>query len=281
MADGNYNNCAYGEGMISYLYGEIDAREKSVFEEHLRICSTCADEIAGFGSVRSSILQWKTEEFQSLNTPKIVFQNAPTESADNISIFPVKINSWVDRFRKIFVPSPVWAAGFVFFIILGGLLLFVNNFSNNNQIVKVGTEDSQTANSPSINPGKKTEIAEKTISDESQPVSEEKLPESGQPSNKNLIAKGSESNKSNKSNKTNIRVAPAAGSEQVTLSKTYAEVSKKNIPAAARKFGNSNTAVAAKVPARKLQIPKLNPVEDGEEEATLRLTDLFDEVGDK
>ncbi len=279
MANDNHNNCAYDQQAISYLYGEIDVRGKVLFEEHLRICTNCADEIAGFGSVRSSILQWKTEEFQSLNTPKIVFQSSPPASADNISIFPVKTNSWVDHLRKIFVPSPVWAAGFVFFIILGGLLLFVNNFLTGNQIVKVGTEDSQTANSPSINLNKKTESAEKTISDESQPVSEEKLPESRQPSNKNLIAKDSELNKSNK---TNIRVAPAARSEQVTLSKTYSEVSKKNIPAAARKFGNSNAAVAAaKIPVRELQIPKLNPVEDGEEEAALRLTDLFDEVGDK
>ncbi|HXG83224.1 MAG TPA: hypothetical protein VNI84_04265 [Pyrinomonadaceae bacterium] len=278
MADVNHNNCAHGEQTISYLYGEIDARSKAAFEEHSKNCSTCADEMAGFGSVRSSILQWKSEEFQLLNTPKIEFQNAPPESANNIDVSPIKTDSWIDRLRNLFIPSPFWAASFIFFIVLGGLLLFVYNFSNNNQnnqIVKGNTGDSQIPNSSSINLNKEAEIAGKTIPDDTKRISEDELPEVEKPANKNIIAKDSESNK------TNIRVASAAKSEQITVSKTYSEVSRRNISASAGKSKNLNTVAAAKIPARKLRIPQIEQIEDGEDDATLRLTDLFDEVGDK
>lgn len=275
MADDNYNNCAYGEQAVSYLYDEIDARGKVVFEEHLRVCTTCAAEIAGFGAVRASVLQWKTEEFQLLNTPKIEFQDASAKSENNINTVPIKPNSWIERFSKFFIPAPVWTASFASIIVLSALLLFVYNFSNNNQIVEVGTENSQPANVSSKNFNKETEISERTISGQAKQVFEEELPEAGKPANKNLIAKDLAADK------TSVRVAPAVKNEQIILSKTYPEVSRKNISLPARKFGNSNTVAARKIPARRLQIPKLNSIEDTEEETTLRLTDLFEEVGGK
>jgi len=275
MANDNHNNCAYSEQAISYLYGEIDARGKAAFEEHLKNCSTCANEIIGFGTVRSSILQWKSEEFQLLKTPEIDIHNAPSAGANKFAPSLIKIESRIDRFRKIFISSPVWATGFIFFIVLGGLLLFVYNFSNYKQTEKVKIGDSQIVNPSSTTLNNEAEIAGKTLSVETKRIFVEKLPESEKLTNKNFTAKISESNK------TIVRAAPAAKREQITVSKTFSEGSRINISAATGKSKNLNSVAVAKVPARKLRIPQIDNIDEGEDEATLRLTDLFNEVGDK
>lgn len=275
MANDNHNNCAYGEQAVSYLYGEIDARGKAVFEEHLKNCSTCANEIIGFGTVRSSILQWKSEEFLLLKTPEIDIHNAPSAGANKFAASLFKTESRIDRFRKIFIPSTVWAAGFIFFIVLGGLFLFVYNFSNYKQIEKVKIEDSQIVNPLSTTLKDESEIAGKTLSEETIRIFAEKLPESEKLTNKNLSEKISEPKKAI------VRAARAAKREQITVSKTFSENSRLNISAAAGKSKNLNSVAVAKVPARKLRIPQIDNIDEGEEDATLRLTDLFDEVGDK
>ena len=64
MLNNNHNpSCAFAEQIVSYLYNETNAKEKAAFDAHLNNCSTCADELAGFGFVRSSIVEWKNAEF--------------------------------------------------------------------------------------------------------------------------------------------------------------------------------------------------------------------------
>jgi cytoskeletal protein RodZ len=81
MNSSNHNSCNFSDLLVSYLYGEIGEQEKSRFESHVLNCSVCADEISAFGCVRSSVRNWRETEFAALPTP--VFQ-LPTETEKTI-----------------------------------------------------------------------------------------------------------------------------------------------------------------------------------------------------
>lgn len=71
MENGFKKNCELGEEMISYLYGELDPSAGVLFEEHMSGCASCAVEFSGISTARSSVLDWKRDEFESLPTPRI------------------------------------------------------------------------------------------------------------------------------------------------------------------------------------------------------------------
>ena len=60
--DGMNFNCADKEMLIAYLYGEGDAATRSLVEAHLATCAGCADEVAGFGKVRTMLAEWTPPE---------------------------------------------------------------------------------------------------------------------------------------------------------------------------------------------------------------------------
>ena len=94
--------------MVSYLYDEIGEREKSRFEAHVLNCSACADEISAFGGVRASVQAWRDKEFAPLATP--VFElpretEKPILSAENAAAS----RTWLAGWRELFSLSPAWA----------------------------------------------------------------------------------------------------------------------------------------------------------------------------
>jgi len=131
------SNCPFSERIVEYIYDEATVKEKKEFEAHLLNCLTCAEEIAGFGLVRSSINEWRKEELFVQNLP------SPEISALRPIVGTSEKNSWFDNFRKLFPISPIWAAGFAVIVICFGFALMFFNSSkqeiavNSNKISEI------------------------------------------------------------------------------------------------------------------------------------------------
>lgn len=54
--------CEDKDTLVDYLYGELDADGRRVFEGHLRTCVACAVEIEGLQSVRTELADWLPPE---------------------------------------------------------------------------------------------------------------------------------------------------------------------------------------------------------------------------
>ena len=50
--------CSDKETLVGYIYGECDEAETRAVERHLAVCPVCADEVAGFGTVRQALTEW-------------------------------------------------------------------------------------------------------------------------------------------------------------------------------------------------------------------------------
>jgi hypothetical protein len=62
---------SHGEELVSYIYGEIPQDRRNVFEAHLSHCDDCAAELAAFSDARLGVIEWRREEFEHLATPEI------------------------------------------------------------------------------------------------------------------------------------------------------------------------------------------------------------------
>ena len=51
-------SCTDKDTLIAYVYGECDDALRGAVESHLAICATCADEVGGFGRVRTALSEW-------------------------------------------------------------------------------------------------------------------------------------------------------------------------------------------------------------------------------
>ena len=51
-------SCTDKDTLIAYVYGECDAATRGVVEAHLTSCLSCADEVGGFGRVRTALVEW-------------------------------------------------------------------------------------------------------------------------------------------------------------------------------------------------------------------------------
>lgn len=125
MLSNNHNSCAFAEQIVSYIYDEATAKERENFEAHLLDCLPCADEIAGFGLIRSSIGEWRKSVVFALDVPAL---NIP-------QLRPVVVEkeqvSLIDELRKLFTFSPAWVGGFAALLICLGLVwLFFGNSKN-------------------------------------------------------------------------------------------------------------------------------------------------------
>lgn len=53
------SNCGKKELLVSYLYNEISATDRSDFERHLKACTECHDELQAFQGVREDLSAWQ------------------------------------------------------------------------------------------------------------------------------------------------------------------------------------------------------------------------------
>jgi anti-sigma factor RsiW len=85
LNNGNKINCEFKDDIVSYLYDETGASERTKFENHLAHCSVCTDEFAAISNARFSVFEWQREEFADLATPEIVIPY-PAKRTDEGSV---------------------------------------------------------------------------------------------------------------------------------------------------------------------------------------------------
>jgi len=261
----SYNNqnsatCRFAEQIVSYLYDECAKDEKTKFEAHLKDCSRCADEYAGFGFVRSSVLEWRNEDFSMMTTP--VFDIPANKNEKSPFKISTESINWLSGIRKLFSFNPALAlAALGFLIICAGVTLFMVNFPRSNEIVENGGEkDSvKTIVTPTVEISKKPDD-EKVID-----IPGIKVEKSDSPLlNTNNLPRQKEPEKQVIPVKSVVKVSDNAA---------------KNIPnVSAIKSKETNDRRIK--PIKKQQVPNLNDGEDDEDE-TIRLADLFDELDTK
>lgn len=105
--------CGFEHEIVSYMYDELGAVERTQFETHLVDCGACTDEFAAVSFSRFSVFEWQKEEFAPLVTPEIVI---PYETRTVVA----EKAGWFAGFTEIFAfaRSPL-AVGAAFAVVLG------------------------------------------------------------------------------------------------------------------------------------------------------------------
>jgi len=258
--------CSYSELVIAYFYKEIEASEKNDFEVHLPNCAVCIDELSGFETVHSSISEWRSVEFDHLETPAFNFLRCDKEEVIIDSVLAEK-NWWVNLRDRYFSPSPIWAASaFAALLICFGLTYLLFN-PQNTEVAEINS----TANSNIISSAKETN---NNLS-------------AGNDSGLNLNAKSAE-NFSGEEQQSNVQTTTA--SSNASGAGNYAvKIASKSNRTANRKSGGAKKSTstnrtpgdsgdARKTPSSKSRsAPFLADIEEVEDD-TLRLADLFDDT---
>lgn len=247
--------CTFTEQLALYLYDEIAAAEKALFESHLQKCDSCANELADFTALRSSVLEWRETDFAPLLTPVIV-----------LPAFDNKIEtkrSWFESLRSALIFSPARAAfaSLFVFLIFGAILWFVSQPDNL----------SESADFKNV---------EKNPVEEAQVQSQEEkiLPtdSSVQPAiiQKETAEKISEIDNSQRNFPSSTAKTPNERNSFVTGKSTTGKIIQKNSPKVSEAKQKAN--LLANKPSRN-DLPAIE--DDEEDDDSLRLTDLLDEVG--
>ncbi len=259
MLNNNHKSCAFAEQIISYLYGESAPDENTEFESHLKICPTCADELESFGFVRSAVLDWRNEDFARLQTPAFDIPATKSESVFSPATNPTESRSWFGGFGKIFSFNPALAALAVLVFCLGAAF-FAFKFHGDGEIAG-NKNNANAAQAVVVSPTVETMIKPvETITAEKD--SKLSLPPDV---------------------KANDSSQRAARERQIMPVKTAVKVSDSSsridIGSSARITKNANDNIKKIAPVKKQQIPNLNDAD--EEDETIRLADLFDEIDAK
>ncbi|MDQ3798928.1 MAG: hypothetical protein M3384_05725 [Acidobacteriota bacterium] len=274
MDSNNHNSsCNFSELLVSYLYGEIGEHEKLRFESHISNCGVCGDEIAAFGGVRSSVQTWRETEFAKLSTPVIELPRLNAEKAtilsteENAAVAAASRSSWLGSLRELFSLSPKWsgaATAFAALAICAGLVyVAVSSFLPNGSERNVAGTNQNTSVVPSPTVADRSETTfAKTETKDTQP---DELP---QPEVK-------------KDKKRNLpKSVQQAPEKSVVAASGKADVKAVKITVAPRLVNKEKLPTQAKNPARQADI-EFTTTRVEEEDKSLRLSDLFDEVSMK
>ena len=109
-------DCERASDLIAFLYNETDERERRDFQLHLNECSTCRAEVASFGVVRESIVEWRDEALAGF-----VSQPVATKTTRKSALAAL---------RKFFDLSPLWLKGATAFAVATFCVLAVMAFVN-------------------------------------------------------------------------------------------------------------------------------------------------------
>lgn len=273
MSNNNHHNlqCGFAEDLVSYLYDEINSADKSKFEKHLDKCSTCDKELAAFGFVRSSITDWREENFSMLETPKIEIPYSEKQKTFEIVGISNESRSLTARLRDLFTLSPTWATAFAALLVLTVLTIVVINFSKPVDVSNIIDE----------NPPKETLAINDTNTQltEQNPVTDDKpIFEKDQP--KPDLVKENKPETISEPNEKKIplpkKIAESVSDKSPKPKKLVRETRKPNETITANRNENSNKPEVRVT----RDAPKLTNFADDEDDS-LRLADLFDEVGSR
>lgn len=268
ILDDNHKNssCDFAGTLVLYLYGEAPKPESIEFEGHLKNCLNCADELESFAALRNSLFEWK-EDFTAIKTPAFVLPNEKQRKfAKEVTNGNEKRPRFSD-FGKLFSFFPKLAAGFAVAAICFGLFLFALRFSQNNELVQ---NDLNTINSNASFQviDKKIQQAEESGlsgNSDDNPVKAQKS------ENKNLSEKAATPARFDGSRNSSVKIS---GISQ-TAAKNYKSTQNKIKSQTIREKQVYNSQ---RLTATSKKNPTLVEVGD-EEDDSMRLADLFEEVG--
>ncbi|HEY8560541.1 MAG TPA: zf-HC2 domain-containing protein [Pyrinomonadaceae bacterium] len=108
MFDANHKNsgCGFADDLVSYLYGEDAALGNAAFEAHLETCAACAGELEALAGVRFLLSDWKAREFAALETPSVEI-TYPVGAPKNPVSTPHEPRAF--GFRKFWPFRPAWS----------------------------------------------------------------------------------------------------------------------------------------------------------------------------
>lgn len=241
------STCDYAEELVSYLYDEMRGADKSRFENHLKDCSPCQDELAGFSLSRASIQEWRNEEFLPLQNPAIEIP------------YPAKVEtisrSWFASVRALFSLSPAWTTAATAFaalaICLGLFLVLFSSMPDDDEVLV------QTDKNVKVAPSPTTGNQNQNVSNTNQ--NKQKLGNSSEPSVSGAAQKPS---------RTTI--------EPTKIVSQPSAVKPSNLPVKTV-LPKSNKTVKPPVKTNKQKAPSF--LDEDEEDDSLTLTDLLEQIG--
>jgi hypothetical protein len=244
----NYNSpCSFAEKTVEYIYDEMNGETKAEFETHLAKCNSCADELAGFGIVRSQVADWKLKEFSPMTTPLIELPIVQTVENTQVK------RGWFESFRNLAMLSPAWMTQTAAFAALAicvglGLYIFTSNKKVDNTLIADGNTKPMVNSTPPVKttPTPKVEVIEST--------------------SKSATIQPS---------KPTIDVVKPITPRKAVVQAIQTEPKKTVVDPPTK-----SKRVVKSVPTLKRTNVEL-PVNDVEEDDSLRLSDLFDEVSIK
>lgn len=272
MLDNNNQNdstCAFAEQIVSYLYGEVNAKEKTVFETHLNSCVACSDEFADFNSVHSSVIEWRNEEFLSLETPSIEIPYEKPRGLYNAENDSKVSRDWFAELRRVFSLSPALtaSASFAVVVICLGIIFFAEKSSNNVDVAGINNKNTeQLIYSPKAGNENFNNDALNAGSQETSDIA------SSGKETKPLIADTENNNLKTSSNPSitrkdlNIKISDVARSP----------VKNSNREANSSKIKLATSESKKPVSAQTGKLPTLNYIEE-DEDKSLRLAELFED----
>ncbi len=275
LNNNNHNNstCAFAEQTVSYLYAETDAQEKTVFEAHLKSCSTCVEELANFSAVRSSVIEWRSEEFLSLEMPSIKIPFEKTREFYESGTDSKVTRSWLAELRRLFTLSPALTASASFAIVAVclGIIFFANKSSNNVEVADTSTKNTEqiisSAKITNENVGNtvSTDGLEKGIGETSSGKQSKSLTANAKSNSRKTIPDSSAGRKNSIAKVSDVSRSPAKSLNREAKSQKIKPASIENKKPTFAQTG---------------KVPRLNNVEE-EEDKSLRLAELFDDADAK
>jgi hypothetical protein len=255
MMSNNHKNsgCGYEAQLVSCLYGEASAQEIEAFESHSQTCLKCAAEFESFAGVQFSINDWKAKEFAALETPRI---EIPYEKPTRENEPSGREVSWSAGLRDLFSLSPAkWlaTASIAVLLVCVGIVWSALNDSKDDSIAGQNDTRSNAVIAPTV----------------------EKTPE--------VSRADSNQNKPSENEEQRVLAPKTSPSENVgsTESKNKKSLPKANVQRQPQKADATNRpkTIESKRDMKNNQQVAPKIVEDEDEDDTLRLAELFEEIG--
>ncbi len=242
-------DCAFAEHLIAYLYDEIGWAEKVKFETHLEKCSECRIELTKFGLARSAIREWRVEKFDILPTPQF---EIPSNGVQIQTAAATESRSRFASWRQLFNFGPALAAASIVIVMVVTAFLTFNRHSDQEIAGTINNVSSgKIAVSPtvekSVNPSETPEIARI-----GSPIVKSNVPAADKKSSA-------------------VRIQAVRTSPNQTRVNSGGDQSPKAAQPSGKSDEKRNTTT-------KSAVPRLIETDD-DEDNSVRLTDLFDEIG--
>ena len=93
--------CERSEELIGFLYGDLSELEARRFERHLNECAVCETELAAFGQIRQSIVEWRDETLGLAPLPSAAVESSAILQPQRSE------RSAIAALREFFAPSPL------------------------------------------------------------------------------------------------------------------------------------------------------------------------------